>query len=111
LAAEVTARAAAQGLTLTDLAARMGVGKQHLNELFSAPAITERSFLRLSAALGMQLSDWDQPLPRRRTPLEQVRRMRQKVHQIRTEKKQAQLVEPVPDATLNGTGADGAEKG
>jgi len=105
------ARAAALGLTLTEVAQRMGTSKQELNHLFSLPRMPERTFLRLSAALGMQADDWDRPLPRPGTPLEKVRRMRRNVHQIRTGKNRAQLVEPVPDATLNSTGADGAEKG
>ncbi len=111
LAAVVVERAAAQGLSLSRFAARVGISKQELNHWLAAAELPERNFLRLTEALGMQADDWDHPLPRRRTPLEQVRRMRQKVHRIRTEKNRVQLEEPAPFAKLNGTGADGAEKG
>lgn len=111
MAAQVVERAARQGLRLVQLAARMGISRQELNQILAAPVVSERNFLRLTEALGMQPEDWDQPLPRPRTPLEQVRRMRQKVHRIRTEKNRVQLEEPEPFAMLNGTGADGAEKG
>lgn len=111
LAAQVVERAAAQGLSLRQLAERMGLDRQRLNEMLARRELAEKHFLRLTEALGMQADDWDHPLPRRRTPLEQVRRMRQKVHRIRTEKNRVQLEEPVPFAMLNGTGADGAEKG
>lgn len=80
------ARAARLGLRLHQVAERMGIGKQHLSELFTDRLLTEPMFLRLCSALEMAPEDWDRPLPPSRTPLEKVRAMRRAVTQKRTEK-------------------------
>jgi transcriptional regulator with XRE-family HTH domain len=92
--AEVEARAAAKGLRLTEVAARMGVLPQQLSEAFTHPEITEAFFLRITAALGMVPEDWDRPLPRKRTVLQSLR-----LFQERTRKN---------DRSGNGSGGSGA---
>lgn len=64
----VELRAAELGITLKEVARRMGVKGPYLNKLCSESTITRRAFKRLDAALGgdglMVGSFWRAPLPK-----------------------------------------------
>lgn len=58
----VELRAAELGLTLGEVAQRMGISRPRLSALYSEATITREAFARLSSALEMTLELWEREL-------------------------------------------------
>jgi len=79
LGAEVELRAARIGLSLTEVARRMGITSAGLTHAFTRATVGEAFFLRLTRALGMRAGDWSVPLPARPSRAEILERMQANV--------------------------------
>lgn len=75
----VTLRAAELGITLGEVARRMGVKPPRLNAMCGKSTITRAAFWRLSAALemGSSFAHWAEPLPK--VPSVSPEKMRKKL--------------------------------
>lgn len=85
-------RAARLGLTLKDVALRMGVDPSAVTDAFTKERLSEGWFMRLCNALEMRPRDWNTPLPARPEPLQIVRTIRERqraLHQEETKKRSA----------------------
>lgn len=79
---EVARRAGMLGLTLTELAARIGIHQTRLAHIVEKPMVTERAFHAICRGLGIQPAewdDWDELFGRKASTLQLARQMRRNV--------------------------------